>query len=237
MTGSALLRLGPDQFRVVPWRGDDRVALVSPVPGGPTLERTSVERCVEVLAGRGIHHLVTSALSWGEQASFLAAGFQVREHLHLLAHDLRALPPSPPDLRMRRARRAERSAVLDVDHVAFDEFWRLDDGGLSDALEATGASRFRVALDPGVIGYAITGRAGTRGYVQRLAVRPTRQREGVASGLVIDGLRWLRRHGVLQAVVNTQADNAAALRTYEQLGFRRQPEGLAVLARSTGRRP
>lgn len=236
MTGSALLRLGPDRFRVVPWRGADGIALVSPDPGSPSPGRVSVERCVELLADRGIHQVVTGALARNEQISFLAAGFEVREELHLLARDLGDLPSVETGARLRRARRAERPAVLAVDHLAFDEFWRLDDAGLTDALEATSASRFRIAVRPDVIGYAITGRAGTRGYLQRLAVRPDEQRQGVASGLVVDGLRWLRRHGVTQAVVNTQVDNASALATYEHLGFRREPEGLAVLARSTGLR-
>jgi len=51
---------------------------------------------------------------------------------------------------------------------------------------------------------------------------------------VIDGLRWLRRHGVQRAVVNTQERNVRALAMYERLGFRRQPEGLSVLTRPTG---
>lgn len=233
MTGSTLLRLGPDRFRVMPWRGDTGVALVSPVPGDPSPGSAAVQRCVAVLAEQGIHHVVTGALSVGEQASFLAAGFEVREHLHLLAHDLQSLPSTTPGLRIRRARQSERSKVLAVDHLAFDEFWRLDETGLVDALEATSVSRFRVVTGPDVLGYAITGRAGARGYLQRLAVRPDRQRHGVARGLIVDGLRWLRRHGAVQAVVNTQVGNDAALHTYEHLGFRRQPEGLAVLGRGT----
>lgn len=233
MTGSTMLRLGPDRFRVVPWRGDDRVALVSPVPGDPSPGPAAVQRCVEVLADRGVHQVVTGALSSEEQASFLAAGFEVREHLHLLAHDLKRLPPTTPGLRTRRARLADRPPVLAVDHLAFDEFWRLDDAGLTDALEATSASRFRVVTGPDVLGYAISGRAGARGYLQRLAVRPDHQQRGVARELVVDGLRWLRRHGVARAVVNTQVGNDAALHTYEHLGFRRQPEGLAVLGHRT----
>ncbi|MEJ7584041.1 MAG: GNAT family N-acetyltransferase [Acidimicrobiales bacterium] len=234
MIDSTLLRLGPDRFRVVPWRGTVGVALVSPVPGGPSPRQASVERCVEVLADRGIHEVVTGALAQNEQRSFLAAGFEVREQLHLLARTLHDLPVGPTGVRIRRARRTERPNVLAVDHLAFDDFWRLDDTGLTDALDATSASRFRVAVRPGIIGYAITGRAGGRGYVQRLAVDPGQQRRGVASALIVDGLRWLRRHGVAQVVVNTQVGNDAALHTYEHLGFRRQPDGLAVLARSTG---
>ncbi|MGH9274339.1 MAG: GNAT family N-acetyltransferase, partial [Acidimicrobiales bacterium] len=106
--------------------------------------------------------------------------------------------------------------------------------GLDDALGATPSARLRVVArvdGEGVIGYAITGRAGSRGYLQRLAVDPAAQRRGIGAALVIDGLRWLRRWGAHEVLVNTQVDNGAALALYEAMGFRRQPDGLAVLRR------
>ena len=82
-----------------------------------------------------------------------------------------------------------------------------------------------------IVGYAITGRAGPRGYLQRLAVDPLLQRRGIGAALVRDGLRWLRRWGAREVLVNTQVDNRAALALYEALGFRLQADGLAVLRR------
>ena len=71
-------------------------------------------------------------------------------------------------------RRADRSEVLAVDHAAFPSFWRLDAAGLDEAVAATPRTRFRVAEPAATAtslgGYAICGRAGSRGYVQRLAV-------------------------------------------------------------------
>ena len=52
---------------------------------------------------------------------------------------------------------------------------------------------------------------------------------GIATMLVLDGLAWLARHGVSQAIVNTQEHNDGALALYQHLGFRLQPGGLAVL--------
>ena len=136
--------------------------------------------------------------------------------------------------------------MLAIDAAAFSPFWRLDDAGLEEALTATPASRFRVAVDrhaggadaatddelvdgDAILGYAICGRAGRRGFVQRLAVDPARHGSGVGRALVLDGLGWLRRRGVDRVVVNTQEANRRALELYERLGFRRQPGGLAVL--------
>ncbi|MEA2685229.1 MAG: hypothetical protein QOE93_424 [Actinomycetota bacterium] len=122
--------------------------------------------------------------------------------------------------------------MLDVDAGSFSHFWRLDRGGLDEALTATPSTRFRVAaLDRRVVGYAITGRAGDQGYLQRLAVAVAARRSGVGRALALDGLRWLRRRGVHRAVVNTQFGNDAALALYLHVGFRLEQSDLAVLHR------
>ena len=99
-------------------------------------------------------------------------------------------------------------------------------------MRATPASRFRVATGDGVTGYAVSGRAGERGYLQRLAVDPDHHREGIGRALVADCLRWLRRHGARVAVVNTQERNEGALALYLATGFVLEPQGLTVLTRS-----
>jgi ribosomal protein S18 acetylase RimI-like enzyme len=228
LSGLDLLGWGPERLRVGPWRGDDRVAYVAPLPDAALPSPDAIRRSLAVLAKRGYAEAVTAALSPGEQPPFTAAGFAVRERLHLLAHNLLSVPEATT-VGLRRPRRGERGRVLELDTRAFPPFWRLDDRGLRDALAATPSTRFRVAGGGGVAGYAITGRAGRRGYLQRLAVDPDHQRQGLGRALVVDALRWLRRRGADEAVVNTQFDNRVALALYEDLGFRRQPGGLAVL--------
>jgi GNAT superfamily N-acetyltransferase len=181
-----------------------------------------------VLAERGYVDVVTAALGPSESHGFLTAGFEVHERLHLLAHDLVSMPEGPA-VALRRGRRADRPAALAVDARAFEPFWRLDDSGLDEAMSATPSSRFRVADDGRIHGYAVTGRAARRGFLQRLAVDPDRQGHGTGTALIADSLRWMKRRGVDRAVVNTQERNVGAVRLYEHLGFRIQPGGLAVL--------
>jgi ribosomal protein S18 acetylase RimI-like enzyme len=174
-----------------------------------------------------------------EQHPFLEAGFVERERLHLLIHDLRDLPDPHTPARLRRARRHDRPAVLTIDQLAFDEFWRLDEAGLLDAIAATPVARFRVGvLDDTIVGYAVCGRANDRGYVQRLAVHPDHRGIALGAALVVDGLAWARQHRCSQAMVNTQVGNDRALALYLSLGFVRQPDGLVVLTRAlTGPSP
>lgn len=238
-----IIRWGRERARSGPWRGDAGVAQLTPLPDSPPLSVGFVRHCLDQLAASGFARVLTGALGPLEQDGFLAAGFAVQEELHLLSHDLRQLPAPDDDagLAVRRARPTDRREVLDVDGRAFPPFWRLDEGGLDEALGATPHTRFRVVAGAcsdadvrPVAGYAITGRAGRRGFLQRLAVDPGARRLGLGRGLVMDGLRWLRRWHVERAVVNTQIDNHAALALYRSLGFRREPVGLSVLATGLG---
>ena len=224
-----VVQVGADRFRVGPWRGDSRIAYIAPAAGRPAAAET-IEQCLRGLAGRGYRSVLTSALTGAEQGPFLANAFEVHERLHLLRHDLTRIGDSPP-FRLRRALRFDHAAVLALDGLAFDPFWRFDKQGLTDARRATPSSRFRIAESDGLAGYAITGRAGTVGYLQRLAVHPERQHRGIGTALVIDSLTWVRSRGATSLLVNTQEHNRNALGLYEHLGFVREPEGLAVLER------
>jgi ribosomal protein S18 acetylase RimI-like enzyme len=233
LASADVIRWGRERARTGPWRGEREVAFITPVPDAPVPSAEFLGRCLNTLAARGYRRVVTGALSPLEQAGFLAAGFGVEERLHLLAIDLTAgLPPVPSGYPLRRVRRHRRGEVLAVDEAAFPAFWRFDRAGLSDALRATPVVRFRAAIGPGgaIAGYAICGRAGGRGYVQRLAVLPAYQRAGTGRRLLLDGLTWMRRRGALRAVVNTQMGNAAALALYTQVGFEEEPIGLSVLS-------
>lgn len=231
-----ILRSGREQARTGRWRGDDRVALLTPVPSAPPPSPTFLRHCLRELASRGFTQVVTGALSASEQGSFLVAGFDVAERLHLLTRDLTTpLPPVPTGPGLSAARSGDVGMVTTVDRAAFAPFWQLDRQGLSEALAATPDTRWRVAR-PGprwvggrVEGYAISGRSGSRGFVQRLAVESSRQGRGTGTRLLLDGLHWMRRHGVEVAAVNTQFGNEPALRLYRRVGFVEEPTGLSVL--------
>jgi ribosomal protein S18 acetylase RimI-like enzyme len=229
-----VIRWGRERARSGPWRGDLHTAHLVPLPEAAPLSVEFVRRALTVLSGQGYRQVVTAALAEGECGGFLSAGFEVAEGLHLLVHELNDLAPVPDVVgRLRRAWPFDRPTVIELDNLAFTDFWRLDDQGLDDAIQATPRARFRVGVPVAAgrpCGYAICGFAGRRGYVQRLAVHPEHQGQGWGRALLLDGLHWLRDRAASTAVVNTQHGNEAALALYQDTGFRRQPRGLAVLS-------
>jgi ribosomal protein S18 acetylase RimI-like enzyme len=235
-----VLQWGWERARTGPWRGDGKIAYLAPLApaGAPSVD--FLHRCLDTLTARGFARVVTSALAPAEQGGFLAVGFEEFERLHLLSHDLSDVPRPSKDAAqlLRRGRGGDWPAVLAVDASAFAPFWRLDAGGLSEAIDATPVTRFRVAAPrrggTGVMAYAVTGLSGNQGYLQRLAVHPDHRRAGLGRALGLDGLRWLRRRGVSEAVVNTQLGNEPALALYLSLGFRHEPIQLSVLHRRLG---
>jgi len=211
-----------------PWRGHGDIAYLALSSGGVDAEIPG--RCVDSLRERGYRSVVTGALAPADALPFLDSGFTVRERLDLLAHDMRSIPR--PSRRTRRLRRSDTAAVLFVDRLAFDEEWRLDAAGFDDAIDATPSARVRVAEEhDSIIGYSVTGRAGRRGYLQRVAVHPSAQRNGWGLELVADALCWLERRGVARTMVNTQMGNDPARQLYLACGFEVLPVGLCVLER------
>lgn len=198
-------------------------------PGAVTAD--AAHRCCAQLAAAGYLHAETNAMHPDDATALLAAGFQVRERLDLLGRGLDRLPAVPartPRLRTTR----DLDAVVAVDRAAFGAR-AFDREALRDALDATPKSRLRSAGPPGrPVGYAVTGVAGWRAYVQRLGVDPAAQRQGIARALLLDGLRWAHRRRARTAVVNTHEDNVAARTLYESAGFALLPRGLVVLERA-----
>ena len=215
--------------RVAAWHGRPDIASVAlQYRGAPSVDAVGV--LLDQLREAGYREVITNALAPGASLPLVDSGFTIRGRLHLLSHDLESLPA--PTHRTRRARNADRESVLRVDTAAFEEFWRLDAVGLDQAARATPRSHTRVTRGEPILGYGLFGRADDVGYVQRLAIRPDAQGQGLGPALLADGLRWFRAHNARSAFVNTQVDNDRALGLYERAGFRRLPVGLCVLGRS-----
>jgi len=221
--------VGGSRLRVAPWHGQKYVALIGPARTGARPRTHDVERCIVSLRARSVSTAFTPALNLFESEPFCQAGFEIHERLHLLSRHI-TKEVDKPAFPLKPGRPWHRRQVLEIDDKSFDDFWKFDALALKESRQATATHRFRVAYADGrLAGYAVTGRSGGRGYLQRLAVDPEAQGRGIATALINDSFGWLHQRGVSLSMVNTQEGNSRALALYERLGFVRQPEGLVVL--------
>ena len=194
-----------------------------------TLTREDVERVKSQLANTQ-GPIVTTALAPAEQQPFLDCGFQPRESLYLLRHDLGNIGPTTGWAKIRSARRNDLHKVLEIDRSGFDDFWVFDRQALTAARKATPDHRYVVATHQReIVGYAVTGRGGTTGFLQRLGVSSHHRRRGIGTQLVRDSLHWARGGGAHTMLVNTQEINAGARDLYEATGFVLDEQRLTVL--------
>jgi ribosomal protein S18 acetylase RimI-like enzyme len=228
-----VLRAHGTAYRVRPWPNEPGTAHLVLYQQPLIPSRHDLDRWCEQLAAAGFGKVRTSALAAGAAMRVEAAGFVSVQELVLLAHDeLRSIPaPGVPTGRLLVDQHA-RAAAVDV--AAFDPQWSLDPSAVTDVCHATPRHRGRTAgvlPGQGFAAYAITGRDSRQGFIQRLAVDPASQRQGLGRALVLDSLRWLSRWRVQRALVNTPTDNLGALALYERVGFTQLAERLKVYER------
>lgn len=225
--------IGDRVARVRPWPRPGRAAAAQLVLTDhrhrPSIAQ--VEGWLADLRDHGYDAVRTGAVEPAAASSFLTCGFVVAQRLSLLQLDAPYAAPRPSS-RLRALRTgADTALAAGVDLAAFGPGWSFDTEAIDEARHATPAHRARFSLDRDgrPVGYAITGRAGRNGFLQRLAVAPDAQGGGHGTALVTDALRWLRRWRAQTVLVNTEESNEVALRLYRRAGFRLRRDQLLVL--------
>jgi ribosomal protein S18 acetylase RimI-like enzyme len=222
------------------WPYDPTTALLT-LRSGHHPEATITSDMVKMWLGTAQHggfaRVRTNAVS-PQLADILATvGFTVKQELSLLTAPLKNVPS---DARTVSARRITAAQAIRIDYAAFHGEWAIDPPALLAAKQATqfhrlrglGSSRFRRTSGYCLSGFTASSAESQYGYIQRLAVHPSAQRNGYARKLVLDAMHWLGSRGMQHALVNTDSTNEAALSLYDSLGFAPMTYSLYVLERA-----
>jgi ribosomal protein S18 acetylase RimI-like enzyme len=223
MSAPLILRAGGVAARVRPWAFEPNVAHLVLYNQSRLPTPTEITGWIGQLHNAGYDTVRTGALGAQAGARFERLGFESVQSLVLLEHtriNSVAAPPAKNSATSVRLATDDDGEASRVDVAAFGPGWCIDRVGIGDVRSATPRHRARAVVADGVIvAYAISGRDGRNGYIQRLAVSPAHQHHGYGSALVGDSLRWMARWRVHRALVNTHIGNTAALALYHGLGF------------------
>jgi len=226
--GTVVLRHGLSKAVARPWNADVSDAHLTMVRGSSAF----LEMCVFELLDLGAPSVMSPPLPSSSVRLWSAAGFETFEWLDVFARDL-GLDVPDPDMPVDTEWQVDWAEVQAVDSQAFDPFWRLDSRGLSEATTATPSSVVLTVRDDDLLGFSIVGAGASTGYLQRIAVAPSAQGRGIGRALVRASIRWGRRQGAGQMLLNTLGNNDVASNLYLTEGFAHLDERLAIL-RSSG---
>jgi len=230
-----ILRSGAVVARVRPWAFEPTVAHLVLYNQTRLPTPSDILGWIDNLRRFGYDTVRTGALGPQAGARFERLGFEPIQSLMLLEHrtlgSVSELSPKGPTPAVRLPTSADAEASR-VDVLAFGAGWCIDRIGISDVRSATPRHRARaVRVDGDIVAYAISGRDGKNGYLQRLAVSPEHQHRGHGATLVYDAVRWMARWRVQRALVNTHVGNDAALALYHRIGFTDLEDRLHVYER------
>ncbi|GAA0524753.1 GNAT family N-acetyltransferase [Paractinoplanes ferrugineus] len=127
---------------------------------------------------------------------------------------------------LRRAAAHELGSILDFWAVAAENDNRpVDSPAAVDALHQRDPDALIVAVDgEEIVGTVIAGWDGWRCHLYRLAVAPSRRREGIGRALIDAAERRFRALGGIRADAMVLDDNADAHGAWSAGGYRRQAE-------------
>ena len=209
-----------------PWNDAEPYASLRLIRGSSQF----LKACTDLVLTHGVPAVMSPPLPAGGRRAWLQVGYREYLQLALMRCELDKMP-APPDHLVVETGSARLEDMLAIDRAAFSSFWRFDGLGLTEAMRATGRSCVLVIRDAegGLAGFAVVGFGSAIAYLQRVAVHPRWQGQGMGRSLVRVAARRARSEGARVMLLNTQTDNEPALRLYETEGYVRLPEPLWLL--------
>jgi len=225
-----ILRRGWCRAVARPWNDDIPEAYLRVDRGGAGF----LAGCAAALLSLpGVGGILSPPLLPAARPAWEQAGFSLRETLALLRRDLPA--PGEPAHPVTSAAEDCLTEALEIDRAAFAPFWRLSLAGLQEALTATTRRAIHLCHSPrgSLAGFAITGVGSSLAYLQRLAVDPALQSQGIGYSLLRAAAAWAHAQGASTMLLNTPVENHSAAGFYRASGFRPADGELSVLGRGS----
>ena len=120
-------------------------------------------------------------------------------------------------------------AVALWEAVGLTRPWNDPQADFSRALHGATSTVLGARDGDDLLGTAMVGSDGHRGWLYYVAVAPTQQRQGLGSALVAAAERWLEASGSIKVQLMVRSENAEVLAFYQGRGY--EVESVRVLSR------
>jgi len=157
-------------------------------------------------------------------------GFSENNRIVILYWDANSQPsPLHPSrgINLRQMSNQDLVSVLKIDHQAFKPIWQISWEALSTAFRQSAYATV-VEKDEQIIGYQISTTTHNATCLERLAVSPEQQGQGIGAQLVYDLIDDFQLSSAMHLTVNTQQDNLASQTLYKKMGFKMAGESYPV---------
>jgi len=211
-----------------PWRHRAEIATVVEVSGGASA--AELYRGFLAQAGcEGMQLALVSEYSERRKEEFyVKVGMAQLEQI--IVYEIGSLRPPrhrPLDLRFQQVTAGTpelQAQLLALDHRAFPWLWWNSSAELDQYLGSAGVSIWLAHDQNGVpIAYVGTTLLRSWGHLDRIAVDPTLQGQGLGRKALDFAIATLISQGARRVALSTQANNTASRALYEKFGFRRTP--------------
>jgi ribosomal protein S18 acetylase RimI-like enzyme len=212
---------------LTPWRNRREIASVDELASSRNtneLLQAALERCIESGDDLLVAIELESRLGFSR---YERAGFQLLEEVITYETNVwqraesayRGLRLSPV-----RSGDARADVVLQIDQAAFPWLWRNSREELDAYLASPGTAVYLVEEEGEPVAYVGATPFSGWAHIDRIAVTPAKQRQGLGWKSLSLAIDDLRRKGARRIALSTQRTNLRSQRLYERFGFWRTPE-------------
>jgi ribosomal protein S18 acetylase RimI-like enzyme len=133
-------------------------------------------------------------------------------------------------MNIRELNESDVTAVVELWHaVDLVREWNDPGGDFRGALESTSSTILGAESDGELVGTAMVGFDGHRGWLYYVAVRPSAQGQGTGSALTKAGEEWLAERGAHKVQLMVRRGNDDPRLFYSKLGY--APSDVTVFAK------
>ncbi len=207
-----------------PWNDETPDALVRLERGGAAFLGETSDRLAE-LSG---HSVYSPAVFESTARIWRRTGYRPAVHLNMMERSLGRPSPSPRSI-VETTETPDWHALARVDNAAFDGFWRMGVDGLRETMDASSRSIAITSPGPdGPAGFAVIALQWGVSYLQRIAVHPDYEGNGLGTDLLRAAMLWGRRQSAPVMVLNVRPENERAIALYQREGFTTATDTLHV---------